>query len=438
MPAFREPAFLLNFARDLLSFWALSAKPASGGLFHCLRDDGHVYDARTRHLVSSTRLVVQFAWAITHDVPLLPAPAPSWRELLDSCLLFLRERHFVAATGGYRWIVNVDGDDAEGARAAPSEPGDDSNRSYGLCFVLLAYSAAHAAGVAGMRARIDDVTETLTARFWEAAHGLYADEASPDWSATDPYRGQNANMHAVEAHMAAFAATRDALHLHRARTIAHAMCVRQAALVDAATRCGPLVYEHYAEDWSAPDLAYNRDKPDDRFRPYGFQPGHLFEWAKLLVQLDALGVEDADGLPAAWRLPTARRFFDAALRGWDARGGGGFVYSMAPTPALPVCNGLKYKWVQAEAAAAAALLAHAPGVDADARRFYLAWYDIIMHHFWAHFVDHTHGSIYCVLSADLAAVDDFKCPPGKVDYHATGLCYDAAAAFSAALPPCAR
>ena len=37
-----------------------------------------------------------------------------------------------------------------------------------------------------------------------------------------------------------------------------------------------------------------------------------------------------------------------------------------------------------------------------------------------------------MLGADFEAVDDLKCPPGKVDYHATGLCYDAADAFEAA------
>ena len=87
---------------------------------------------------------------------------------------------------------------------------------------------------------------------------------------------------------------------------------------------------------------------------------------------------------------------------------------------------------QTEGAAAAALLAHAPGVDAAGREFYLSWYDRIWALCWARFVDHKHGSWFRVLSADLAAVDDLKCPPGKVDYHATGLCYDAADAFEAA------
>ena len=117
--------------------------------------------------------------------------------------------------------------------------------------------------------------------------------------------------------MAAFRATGDALHLSRARTIARSMCVRQAGLVDAATGLGALVYEHYAEDWAAPDLEYNRDKPNDRFKPWGFQPGHLLAWRKLLVQLDARGQLEADGAtPAAWRVATARRLFEAALKGW--------------------------------------------------------------------------------------------------------------------------
>lgn len=204
-PPFRAPAWLREHARSAcLSFWARSPTPQrSGGHFHCLRDDGSVYDARTRHLVSSTRLAVQWAWALRHGLAPLPAPAPDYAALLASCLRFLRERHFVPATGGFRWVVVVEDDDDDAAAAAaggaaaaaPSEAADDSNRSYGLCFALLAYSAALAAGVAEARALVDEVTATLTARFWEEEHGLYADEASADFAVRDRYRGQNANMH---------------------------------------------------------------------------------------------------------------------------------------------------------------------------------------------------------------------------------------------------
>jgi hypothetical protein len=425
-PDLRDPAVLAEHAAGVLHWWARSPKPASGGgLFHCLRDDGSVFDTRTRHLVSSTRLCVQFAWAITHGVPEPPAPAPSWRALLDSSLAFLRRAHR-QGNGGYAWILNASGDEARvesagaPAAAAPAAADEESTqdlnvRAYGLAFVLLAYSSALAAGTEGAREWVDEVTATLTARFWEEAHGLYADEASADFSVLDRYRGQNANMHAVEAHMAAFRATRDALHLARARTIARSMCVRQAALVDAATGAGALVYEHYSPDWSAPDLEFNKDKPKDRFRPYGFQPGHLLEWSKLLCQLEELGPEEADGAPPAggpWRLATAARFFEAACRGWDTARGGGFVYSCSPVPGLPLGDKDKYKWPQAEGVAAAALLANAADKAGDAalRDSWLAWYDKIIALCWAHFVDHKLGSWFRVLGPNLEKLDDRKCP----------------------------
>lgn len=340
----RDPVALLSLARDNLALWARHGPAPSGGMFHCLRDDGSVYDGATRHVVSSTRLVCLFAWAITRRVPPLPPPALPWRHYLDSCLAFLRERHLTPC-GGYAWVVRVEADAACATPGpqppTPPAPADATNRAYALSFVLLAYSAAAAAGVAEARGWLDEVMATLTLRFWEPAHNLYADEASPDFTVVSPYRGQNANMHLTEAHMAAWGATRDVAHLQRARAIARAMCVVQAQRVADSTGCGALVYEHYRQDWSAPDLEYNVDRPKDRFKPWGFQPGHLLEWAKLLAQLEALAAAAPEAAPdaeaGAWRLPTARRFFDAAMRGWDEqRGGGGFVYSLRPEPGLPL------------------------------------------------------------------------------------------------------
>jgi mannose/cellobiose epimerase-like protein (N-acyl-D-glucosamine 2-epimerase family) len=219
--------------------------------------------------------------------------------------------------------------------------------------------------------------------------------------------------------------------------------VRQAARVRDA--CGvALVYEHYDEQWM-PDLAYNADKPDDRFKPWGFQPGHLLEWAKLLLQLDALAGED-DGRGAAeadadraWRAPTAARFFAAACQGWDAAHGG-FVYSLAPPAGaaaaaaaaggapLAVANGFKYKWVQLEGAVAAALLARALPADAP---FYRSWYARIWAYAFTTMYDHTHGAYFRALTADNKKIDDYKSPPGKVEYHATGACYDIIEALGA-------
>lgn len=360
-PKFRDPSWLLSHARECLEWYARDACIApEGGLFHSYNDAGVVVDTSQRHLVSSTRLVVQFAWAIqrlTGDAS-GAARAPRYKELLHSCVAFLRKHHLGAAcSDGYAWTLRA----GDGGVVAE----ESTNYSYGLAFCLLAYANAAAAGVPEARAWADEVTETLTARIWEPAEGLYADEATPEWTVAS-YRGQNANMHACEAHMAAFKCLGQPRHLARARAIAAAMCVRQAERVRDA--CGvALVYEHYTADW-APDLLYNADKPDDRFKPWGFQPGHLLEWAKLILQLDELATED-DGRGApetaaerAWRVPTARKFFAAALDGWDSTHGG-FVYSLAPPlgaaaiaaaaagAPLTVCNPRKYKWVQVSAIA---------------------------------------------------------------------------------------
>ena len=43
----------------------------------------------------------------------------------------------------------------------------------------------------------------LDTRFWEESAGALADTCSRDWTRVEPYRGANANMHGVEALVAA-------------------------------------------------------------------------------------------------------------------------------------------------------------------------------------------------------------------------------------------
>lgn len=38
--------------------------------------------------------------------------------------------------------------------------------------------------------------------------------------------------------------------------------------------------------------------------------------------------------------------------------------------------------------------------------------------------DHNHGAYFRALTAENKKIDDLKSPPGKVEYHATGACYD--------------
>lgn len=370
-----------------------------GGFFHFYRDDGEVYDAATRHLVSSTRFVFNFAMATRCF------GRAADREALHHGLRFLREQHRNADTGGYAWTLHW--------QQGRAEVLDATNHCYGLAFVMLACAHALQAGVEAARAWIDETWQLMEQRFWQAGSGLYADEASADWSQLDPYRGQNANMHACEALLAAFDATLEPRYLHRAELLARNITQRQAALA------GGLIWEHYHADWSV-DWDYNRNDKSNIFRPWGYQPGHLAEWAKLLLILE----RHAPMLQQAgdWLLPRARSLFDVAMqRAWDAHNGG-LYYGFGLDG--EVCDDDKYFWVQAESIAAAGLLALRTG-DAEC----WAWYERLWQYSWTHFVDHRHGAWYRILRADNSAYSDEKSPAGKTDYHTMGACYELMAAL---------
>jgi len=175
VPDFRSRAFLVDHIRETLAFYHPRCIDPGGGFFHFFRDDGTVYDAHTRHLVSSTRYVVNFALAWRR------LGEPRWAEALEHGLAFLHDVHRDPRTGGYVWVLSWN----EG-RATPI---DATNHCYGLAFVVLAYAHALLAGVVDARARLDEAIALLDARFWEETTGLYADEASADWTVRASYRG---------------------------------------------------------------------------------------------------------------------------------------------------------------------------------------------------------------------------------------------------------
>jgi len=325
---------------------------------------------------------------------------PEYQQRVRHGIDFLRSVHRDANTGGYAWELCWNGQEKLIT--------DATNHCYGLAFVLLAYSHACMAGVDEAHAYIAETFELMEHRFWDEQHGLYADEASGDWSTLDPYRGQNANMHACEALLAAFDATGHKPYLLRAETLAYNITVRQAALSDG------LIWEHYRSDWSL-DADYNKDNRNNIFRPWGFQPGHLTEWSKLLLILERHQAHLAR--KPNWLLARARELFDRAMAAaWDRKHGGIF-YGFAPDG--EICDSDKYFWVQAESLAAAALLA-----ERCDETHYWDWYERIWDYSWSHFVDHEHGAWYRILGADNRKVCTHKSPAGKTDYHTMGACYE--------------
>ncbi|QBB70769.1 AGE family epimerase/isomerase [Pseudolysobacter antarcticus] len=383
-PAFRSVDFLRDHIARTMAFYHPRCIDPAGGFFHYSLDDGTIYDRQHRHLVSSTRFVFNYAMA---------AQEFNRSDYLDAAqhgLDYLRSAHRDPESGGYFWTLHG------------GQPEDRTQHAYGAAFVLLTYATATKAGITEARAWIDETWQLLETRYWDNDAGLYRDEADAQWRFTG-YRGQNANMHLCEALIAAYEATRDARFLDRAFTLAHNITIRQAA------KAGGLVWEHYDAAWNV-DWEYHKDDPKHLFRPWGFQPGHLTEWAKLLLILDRYRAE-------VWLLPTARALFDTALaKAWDS-GHGGICYGFAPDGSI--CDGDKYFWVQAESLAAAALLAERSG---EAR--FWSDYTRIWDYAWRHFVDHQYGAWYRILDRENQKYSNEKSPAGKTDYHTMGACYE--------------
>lgn len=361
----------------------------AGGFHHYFKDDGTVYDRSHRHLVSSARFVYNYAMAA------IEFDRDDYRQAMRHGLDYLRSAHRDPVSGAYAWTLR-DGAVEDGTRHA-----------YGMAFVLLACARALQAGERACADWIDETWDLLEARFWDAGYGLYRDEADGDWRFSG-YRGQNANMHMVEALLAAYEATAHRRYLDRALDVADAMTRRQAALA------GGLVWEHYDAQWNV-DWDYHRDDPRHLFRPWGFQPGHQTEWAKLLAILDR-HMRDRHA-PVDWLLPRAEHLYRTAFgRAWDDAHGG-LHYGFAPDGAI--CDPDKYFWVQAETLAAAALLAER---SPDPR--YLDDYARLWRYAWRHFVDHEHGGWYRILDRCNRRYSDEKSPAGKTDYHTMGACHE--------------
>jgi len=389
-PDFHSPDTLRAHIAQTMAFYHPRAIDPEGGFFHYFRDNGDIYDADHRHLVSSTRFVFNYAMAYREF------GHPEYLDAVHHGIRYLREIHRNPVTGGYAWTL----------RNGKVE--DATNHCYGLAFVLLAYSCALKVGISEAREWMDDTWNLLQQHFWEPEYGLYRDEADADWNFSE-YRGQNANMHMCEAMLAAFEASAEPHYLERALHLAEHMTRRQAA------KANGLVWEHYDKNWNI-DWDYHRDNPKHLFRPWGFQPGHQTEWAKLLLILHrhrtTLSSVDTD-----WLVLTAQSLFDTAVsRAWDHEHGG-LCYGFAPDGSI--CDDDKYFWVQAESLAAAALLA-----DATGKTQYWDWYDRLWDYSWQYMIDHQYGGWYRILTADNRKYSDEKSPAGKTDYHTMGACYE--------------
>jgi mannose/cellobiose epimerase-like protein (N-acyl-D-glucosamine 2-epimerase family) len=227
---------------------------------------------------------------------------------------------------------------------------DDAKAAYVHAFVVLAGSTAATAGLGDEL--LAEALDVWRERFWDDDAGLAVEEWDAGWTRLDGYRGANANMHGVEAVLAAADAVPDEALAGRLRE--QALRSVERMVHGWARERDWRLPEHFDAAWT-PLPEHNRDRPADPFRPYGVTVGHQFEWARLALHLGA--VLDR---PPTWLLPDAVALFDAAAgRGWAADGEDGFPYTL-DWEDRPVVRA-RMHWVLCEAVAAAAVFARVTG-----------------------------------------------------------------------------
>ena len=382
---FSSQEFLHQHIQSILAFYDGNVCDPDGGYFQNFYDDGSHFDTDFKQLVSSTRIVVNYANAYA------AFGKQEYKQNALHGLHFVENNHWQNDTQTYAWTLRN------------NQPEDMTQQAYGYAFVLLAYSIAKSKGVIDSDKGIYQTYDLLEQRFWQPEFGLYADEISAEGELSS-YRGQNANMHLCEAMIAAFEATEDAKFLSRAKNIAENITQRQADHTDG------LVWEHFTESFDI-DWEYNKDDPKNLYRPWGFQPGHQTEWTKLL-----LSIYRHDDNPAY--LTKAAELFDRAYQtAWDKEHGG-LIYGFDPDGNW--CDDDKYFWVQAESLAAAAMLYKKTGETK-----YLEQYNALWGYAWEHMIDHEYGAWYRVLKRNNEKYSNEKSAAGaKCDYHTLGACFE--------------
>ena len=275
---------------------------------------------------------------------------------------------------------------------------DGTKSAYTTAFVLLAGATATVADRPAGPGLLDLAHEVLENRFL-TERGLYAERWDRAWTSLDDYRGVNANMHIVEACLAAAGATDDRAFLDRALSIA-------ATVVDDWARANDWrVPEHFDRQWRPlPD--HHRDPPDHPFEPFGATVGHGIEWARLVLELRAALGDASPG----WMLPAAESLYARAVSdGWAVDGRDGFVYT-TDWNGTPVVRE-RMHWVVCEAICAAAALHEATGAQAYDED-YRTWWD----HAVAHWISPDDGSWQHELTPELLPSDAVW--PGRPDlYH---------------------
>lgn len=373
-------AFLEDIRNGLFRFGRKFPSPGGGSYY--LGDDGTPWIERNRETWITSRMVHVYSLASMLG-------CEGCEALIDAGLLGLTGELHDTANGG--WYAGLTADGA----ILPTK------QCYAHAFVILAASSATLADRPGAKELLAEALETYDQFFWNEEEGLSCDTWNTEFTVLDDYRGLNANMHTVEAFLAAADVTGDEKYRVRAgRIIDHVAGWAK----DNAYR----IPEHFSKDWVA-DLDCNKEKPDDPFKPYGATPGHGLEWARLISQWATSTYAQLED--AVFYIDLAEQLYSRAVKdAWNADGARGIVYT-TDWEGKPVVRD-RMHWTLAEAINTAAVLYRITG-----KKEYADHYAEFMKYLDEVVLDHVHGSWYHQLDCNNEVIGTVW--PGKSDlYHA--------------------
>ncbi|MBS6203185.1 MAG: AGE family epimerase/isomerase [Firmicutes bacterium] len=370
-------AFLTEVRETLFSFG--HKFPSPGGSSYYLGDDGTPWTDRNRETWITSRMahVYSLASFLGH---------PGSKELAAAAIKGLRGELHDDANGGWYAGLTANGD------ILPNK------QCYAHAFVILAASSGVLADIPGAKELLDDALALYDLRFWNEEEGLSCDTWNTEFTVLDDYRGLNANMHTVEAFLAAADVTGDEKYRVRAgRIIDH--------VVGWASANNWRIPEHFTKEWIA-DLECNKDRPDDQFKPYGATPGHGIEWSRLIAQWTlSTFKEDKEG--AAKYITICENLYNRAIEdAWNADGAPGIAYT-TDWEGKPVVHD-RMHWTLAEAINTSAVLAHITG-----KQKYADDFAEFMQYLDEKVLDHVHGSWFHQLDQNNNLIGTVW--PGKSD-----------------------
>lgn len=357
--------------------------PSPGGSSYYLGDDGTPWKDRNRETWITSRMthVYSIGSMLGHE---------GSEALADAALKGLRGELHDDQNGG--WYAGLTKDN----EIVPTK------QCYAHAFVILAASSGVLACREGAAELLKDALALYDLRFWNEEEGLSCDTWNTEFTELDSYRGLNANMHTVEAFLAAADVTGDEKYRVRAGRIIDRVLIW-------AKDNNWRIPEHFSSDW-VPDLECNKDRPDDQFKPYGATPGHGIEWARLITQW-ALSTYKEDKAGAAPYIEAAENLYNRAVAdAWNADGEPGICYT-TDWNGKPVVHD-RMHWTLAEAINTSSVLFHVTDNEK-----YAADYAEFMKYLDEKVLDHVNGSWFHQLDRENNLLETVW--PGKADiYHA--------------------